>query len=257
MSALEQFDGTQLAVFVLGEPDNCGGLTKITSVVGRVRVEDGILVVARSAPHSDFRLPVAWVRRIRHAHGAVTEEVPGTDNYLCVDVDDDGLPPGLSWDDYHPMEPTSRDWFFTLRASRYWREGPRDSSKARRVINRDGLHSVMNNAKWDRLSATLAKLKPHVAFRWKFVFETSSTTWSLSLKEILGREVELEWMEVASALAKSLASTSSQSTAELTQPLCAALVDAHVPFTREEADFRIWGYVRPGIAPDWVTSHTG
>jgi hypothetical protein len=115
----------------------------------------------------------------------------------------------------------------------------KDADRLARYIEREQLVSVMNDTKWQRLFNALEPIAGFLDFRRKDVrgSEQESEPWCSDFYLMLGGWANIEWLDI---------------TAQRNTPiLIRAVREAGVAFSRSDTCVRIWGYLRPGVSPDW------
>lgn len=64
----------------------------------------------------------------------------------------------------------------------------------------------------------------------------------------------IEWLEFDPVVRTPRGRLVADDCEDFTQLLSQALLDARIPFSIEDGALRIWGYMRPGVSPNFVRS---
>ena len=114
--------------------------------------------------------------------------------------------------------------------------------------------SVMNNTKWNRLFEELEHIADLLRFRRKDLRDRESIPlhWGRDFYHVSGGQEVIEWLEISAVLERHRGQLAEPSIEDNSQTLLAALHRSGVPYCVSENVIRVWGYLRPGISPDWV-----
>lgn len=114
----------------------------------------------------------------------------------------------------------------------------------------------MSNAKWARLRATLAALPFRVRFRCRDVrgTEPSTARWDPDEAHVFSGLVNIEWVDLNAKLELPQGPLVAPRIVDNTSALREALLAAHIPFSIVDGHLRVWGYLRPGASPQWVSA---
>ena len=127
-----------------------------------------------------------------------------------------------------------------------------DAERLARCINREQLVSVMNDTKWQRLFNALQPIEGWLDFRRKSVRESdASESWHTDLYHMMGGWSNIEWLDIRAIKAISRGALVKPKVEDKTATLIEAVKGVGVPFSRHENYIRIWGYLRPGVSPQW------
>jgi hypothetical protein len=122
-----------------------------------------------------------------------------------------------------------------------------DVERTRRFVEREGLTSVMNQTKWEALVAAMRSLQGFTPrFRPKCVRAVKLGSWDHDWYYYLRPFSVIEWVDIDPIDSRSYPPT--DRTLEIEQALRAI----RVSFSRQEPCLRVWGYVRPGVQPEWA-----
>jgi len=132
-------------------------------------------------------------------------------------------------------------------------EQKKDAERLARCINREQLVSVMNDTKWQRLFNALQPMECWLDFRRKDVRESdaASESWHTDLYHMMGGWRSIEWLDIRARETIWPGFLIKPKIVDKTATLIEAIKGAGVPFSRHENYIRIWGYVRPGVSPQW------
>jgi hypothetical protein len=130
----------------------------------------------------------------------------------------------------------------------------KDTDRLQRYIHREGLCSVVNRTKWAEVETALLTIpgfRPE--FRVKCVREPEPTGdyWDMSFPFHIPSRVTIEWLDIDPFRRIHRGALIDDEITDFTNEVIAALRSCHVPFSRERGVIRIWGYLRPGQAPDF------
>ena len=125
-----------------------------------------------------------------------------------------------------------------------------------RYIDREGLTSCMNDAKWRAAIAAVESVAGyHPRFRVRCLMDQHEPTkhWDGSWPWHVPWPVSIEWLELDPGV-QTVGVFVPVVGKDFTQQLSQALLQAHIPFSIEGRALRIWGYIRPGASPKFVRS---
>jgi hypothetical protein len=130
----------------------------------------------------------------------------------------------------------------------------KDADRLARYIEREQLVSVMNDTKWQRLFGALEPIAGWLDFRRKDVrgSEQASESWCSDFYHMFGGWSGIEWLDIRAQLTIRRGALVEPSIEDKTSLLIRAVRVAGVAFSQHEESIRIWGYLRPGVSPDWV-----
>jgi hypothetical protein len=130
----------------------------------------------------------------------------------------------------------------------------KDADRLARYIEREQLVSVMNDTKWQRLFSALEPIAGCLDFRRKDVrgSEPASESWCGDFYHMLGGWSSIEWLDIRAQLTIPRGALVEPKVEDKTPLLLQAVREAGVAFSGHEESVRIWGYLRPGVSPNWV-----
>jgi hypothetical protein len=133
-----------------------------------------------------------------------------------------------------------------------------ERSKLRAYIQRAQLSCVMSDSKWRHLYDALEPLDCILAFRRRDVREEAlpDPSWHSELAYMLGRWDHIEWLEIRAKVTISQGALLELKTEDYTSRLIAAVRSSGVPFELTDEGIRVWGYLRPGVSPQWWSETT-
>jgi len=128
-----------------------------------------------------------------------------------------------------------------------------DAERLARYIEREQLASVMSDTKWQRLFNVLEPIQGLLDFRRKDVrgCDDAPESWCSDFYHMLGGWSSIEWLDIRAVRTIPRGALVKPKTEDHTPLLIQAVRQAGVPFSRHEECIRIWGYVRPGVSPQW------
>jgi hypothetical protein len=129
----------------------------------------------------------------------------------------------------------------------------KDRERLRRHIEREALTAVMSNAKWGRLQRALAELAFPISFRRRDVRDVGPDPgyWDRDKAHVHGGLLSIEWLDISARHEQRRGQLVAPTVHDRTGELRAALLAANVPFSVVERNVRVWGYLRPGVSPQW------
>lgn len=135
----------------------------------------------------------------------------------------------------------------------------KDLASLQNYIGRHALASCMNDAKWREMESAVLSAIGSVEFRVKCVCDETgpAATWERSFPWHLPSPREsIEWLDIRRVRNVRLGRLVADRSDDLTGSISDALFSCGVPFSVEPDAIRVWGYVRPGITPNWCVSRT-
>jgi len=132
-------------------------------------------------------------------------------------------------------------------------EQKKDAERLARYIEREQLVSVMNDTKWRRLFDVLEPIQDWLDFRRKDIrgSEHESESWCDDLHMMLGNQRSIEWLDIRARLTIPRGALLEPKIEDNTALLIQSVKRTGVRFSQHEHGIRIWGYLRPGVGPDW------
>ncbi len=124
-----------------------------------------------------------------------------------------------------------------------------------RLVEREGLVAVMNATKWQELVAiTRAYTACAPRHRIKDLRgpEPPADTWDGEWYYHLRPYRTIEWLEITCFPHAEQGNRSLADVDHCVQHIMDDLQAAHIPFSLERGAIRVWGYLRPGVTPEWV-----
>ena len=133
-------------------------------------------------------------------------------------------------------------------------EQKKSAERLTRYIERERLVSVMNDTKWRRLLEALAPIQGVLEFRRKEVGQDESQleSWNSDIYYMMAGWRSIEWLDISAQRSFRRGVLLAPEINDQTSLLLQTVRVADVPFSRQEYGIRIWGYLRPGVTPDWV-----
>tara|TARA_R110002012_G_scaffold321890_1_gene552103 strand:- start:2739 stop:3107 length:369 start_codon:yes stop_codon:yes gene_type:complete len=115
------------------------------------------------------------------------------------------------------------------------------NKKLKSYIEREQLYCVLNNTKWDKLFSCLEPHKNYLDFQRKDLDESSpiENKWNDDIYEIFGLSQKIEWLNIH--IFKSHESD-----------VLDLIKKAHIPLSKQGENYRVWGYIRQGVSPEWL-----
>ena len=130
----------------------------------------------------------------------------------------------------------------------------KDRERLCRYIQREQLTSVMSDAKWRRLLAVIDDLPFPIRFRAQGVCEPARehAGWDPDRYHVFGGDLAaIEWVELSARAEIPRGRLVAPEVRDRSDELRRALAAANIPFSIENDNIRVWGYTRPGRAPQW------
>jgi hypothetical protein len=133
-------------------------------------------------------------------------------------------------------------------------EQKRDRLRFRRLLQREGLSGVMNDTKWGKLLEALMPFEGALEFRRKDVRDPVDPTesWHSDIYYAFSGWHAIEWIEIKARSRPTPGRLSEQVGAKVVTDTLRAV---GAPFTASSDRLRVWGYLRPGVSPDWETQN--
>ena len=128
----------------------------------------------------------------------------------------------------------------------------KDDDRLAAYLERHGLVSAMNDTKWREVIVCLQGVSGfHVEFRVRCVRDPDvaphrerSFPWHVPTFQ------HIEWLEIDPIVRSQSGAVDRGRGEDFTDRLVSALKAIPVPISFEDGYLRIWGYYRPGVAPD-------
>ncbi|NAW67276.1 DUF6678 family protein [Photobacterium halotolerans] len=129
-------------------------------------------------------------------------------------------------------------------------------SKLKRYIECENISSVLNNTKWDRLFKELQKIDFTLDFQRKDLdqSEPGPDDWDADLYHVMGAWEQIEWLNIRALISHPKGDLIKPEIENNTQLLINALQQSGIPYCIYHDGIRIWGYLRPGISPEWEST---
>jgi ribosomal protein L11 methylase PrmA len=122
-----------------------------------------------------------------------------------------------------------------------------DVRRTRRYVEREGLCSVMNDTKWERLVAAIQSLRGFTPqYRQKHARASEPADWDGEWHYHLRPFSVIEWIDIDPLDRRQYPAT------DRTDEIEKLLRAIPVPFSREGSALRVWGYLRAGVPPRWA-----
>lgn len=132
--------------------------------------------------------------------------------------------------------------------------------QVKEYVFREGITSVLNNTKWERLFELLEKSERFFRYRRTDLdgatFPEDGTSFTPELAQCWGDFWAMEWLDILSYQTYSKGALLAPDIEDFTSELVALANDAGVKFTMIERGIRVWGYVRKGKNPDFVHNNS-
>ena len=128
------------------------------------------------------------------------------------------------------------------------------------LLERERLASVMNDTKWEELTAAMQAFQPLPDWRCKEISASGPGRWNAEWYYHVRPFHTIEWLEIGFINPKPAPDGSAPvhltpaERADAEARLRATLSALGVPFSLENGLTRVWGYTRPGAQPVWAGS---
>ena len=131
----------------------------------------------------------------------------------------------------------------------------KDAKRLRRRVECERLTSVMNDTKWRRLLELLQDFYP-CSLRRKDVGEEAPPLdhSDTDIYHALGGWEHIEWVDLDPVSSVFRGALVEPEIVDRSGDLRAALKAASIPFSIENGKIRVWGYLAPGVSPNWVAA---
>jgi hypothetical protein len=133
-----------------------------------------------------------------------------------------------------------------------------DRERLARYIEVEQITSCMNNTKWaEALSAISSVPGYQPRFRARMLLDEGDPRgdqWNGSFPWHVPTRVFIEWLELDPVVRTPRGQLVADEIEDFSAPLTAALLGIGVPFSIEDGAIRIWGYLRQGTLPTFVTA---
>jgi len=131
----------------------------------------------------------------------------------------------------------------------------RNREQVKEYVFREGITSVSNNAKWERLFALLEESDRFFQYRRTDLdgstFPEDGTSYTPELAQYWGNFWVMEWLDILAYRAHSRGALLAPEIEDFTEEVVEIASRAGVKFTMRERGIRVWGYVRKGSSPDF------
>lgn len=127
-------------------------------------------------------------------------------------------------------------------------------TKLTRYLEREGIGSVLNDTKWRRLFEELQNFEGALQFQRKDVDEAEPNQdyWDSDIYHVFGAWQKIEWLNVRALTVRRRGALVKPEIEDKTPMLIDAVRRAGVPYCMNSSGVRIWGYLRPGVSPEWA-----
>ncbi|MGK0247888.1 MAG: hypothetical protein ACI910_000616 [Oleispira sp.] len=128
--------------------------------------------------------------------------------------------------------------------------------KLHRYIESENLTSVLNNTKWNRLFSELKSIGCYIDFQRKDIDEefTNPEYWCDDIYNIFAGWAHIEWLNIRALTVHLRGSLVKPKIEDNISLLLKAISNSGVPYCKHGDGIRIYGYLRIGVSPDWVTT---
>lgn len=130
-------------------------------------------------------------------------------------------------------------------------------AKLTRYVEENQITCVLNDTKWERLFNELKEIDGVLDFQRKDLDEEEEPNpeyWDGDLYHIIGEWQQIEWLNIRALVSESKGALLEPVITDHIDSLINALSKANIPFEKHNDGVRIWGYLRPGISPQWANT---
>jgi len=131
----------------------------------------------------------------------------------------------------------------------------RNKEQVKEYVLREGITSVLNDTKWNRLFDLLEANPKFFQYRRTDLdgstFPEDGVSFTPELAQYWGNFWVMEWLDILSYRVHSKGALLKPDIEDFTNELVALAQDAGVKFTILERGIRVWGYIRKGVSPDF------
>jgi len=126
------------------------------------------------------------------------------------------------------------------------------------LLEHEQLASVLNDTKWEELTAAMRALRPLPDWRCKEISAPGPGDWDAEWYYHVRPFHKIEWLEIGFVHPKRVpgryepAPLTPAERADAEARVRATLSSLGVPFSVENGLVRVWGYTRPGAQPVWA-----
>jgi len=133
-------------------------------------------------------------------------------------------------------------------------EQEKDRARLKRYIELEQLVSVLNDTKWNRLYEALLPIQGPLCFLRKDIRdpENLDPVWCTEIGYIFAGWESIEWLSVRAIIKEPQGELLPRKTYDFSDELIRAVREAGIPYSQTEDGIKIWGYLRPGVSPEWA-----
>jgi hypothetical protein len=128
--------------------------------------------------------------------------------------------------------------------------------KLHRYIESENLTSVLNNTKWNRIFSELKSIGCYIDFQRKDIDEefTDHEYWCSDIYNVFGGWEHIEWLNIRALTFHRRGALVKPKIEDNIQLLIKAISNSGVPYCKHGDGVRVYGYLRIGVSPEWVTT---
>jgi len=126
-------------------------------------------------------------------------------------------------------------------------------SRLNKYVEREQLLCVMSDSKWSHLFKGLKKIENKLDFKRRDVRDPEgiNLSWDSDLSHVLAGWKSIEWLQIRAQLSIRRGALLEPTIEDYTDELIGIVKGIGVPYSKTEDGIQIWGYVRPGVHPEW------
>lgn len=128
--------------------------------------------------------------------------------------------------------------------------------KLRRYIEENQITCVLNDTKWEHLFQSLKKIEWTLDFQRKDLDEQDpdESNWDADIYHVMGECQKIEWLYIRAQVSEHKGALLEPKITDNTPLLLEAIKHANIPYALHKDGVKIWGYLRPGVSPNWSST---
>ena len=128
--------------------------------------------------------------------------------------------------------------------------------KLRRYIEKNQITCVLNDTKWEQLFQSLKKIEWTLDFQRKDLDEQDpeESNWDSDIYHVMGESQNIEWLYIRAQVSEHQGALLKPKITDNTPLLLEAIKHANIPYSMHKDGVKIWGYLRPGVSPNWSST---
>ena len=125
--------------------------------------------------------------------------------------------------------------------------------KLKRYVEENQLTCILNDTQWQRLYEALSQIEWTLDIQRKDLDqeEIDDKRWDNDIYHVLGSWSTIEWLKIRALISEQNGALLGPTVTDNTSLLLEALKNANTPYEMHGKTVTVWGYLRPGICPNW------